>query len=229
MSAFDALDVDRLPGPRFLLGVTALLYVEVMALTGYWLFSNVTVTDPRFAFYGLLWVNVAVYVFYRTRVPAASASTKRRAAAIAVGYFALLAYTGGLIGPGISDGHNHPTAVSVLWLPPGWGPALAVQSDVVRLMLMPAKVLGYLALAYLVYATAIEASGSLASGVLGLFSCVSCSWPILASVATAVLGGGSFVATATLSYAYDLSTAVFVLTVVLLSWRPSFDSFDWLR
>lgn len=221
MRTIDAVTADRLPGPRALFVLVAVCYVEVMALTGYWLFSNATVTDPRFALYGLVWVNVAGYVFYRTSIPAATSRTKRRAAALGVGYFALLAYTGGLVAPGVSAGNGHAMGVSVLTLPPGWGPALYVGSEYVRLLLMPAKVLGYLALGYLVYATAIEASGSLASGVLGLFSCVSCTMPVVASVAAAVLGGGSFLATATLSYAYDLSTAVFVVTVVLLSWRPS--------
>lgn len=224
MATLDAVPLDRLPAPRVMLAVTAVLYVEVMALTGYWLFGDVTVTDPRFALYGLIWVNVAVYVFYRTRVADASSRTKRRATGLAVGYFALLAYTGGLVAPGLPASAQQSTGLSLVWLPPGWGPALFFGSEHVRVLLMPAKVLGYLALAYLVYATAVEASGSLASGVLGLFSCVSCSWPILASVAAAFLGGGSFLAAATLSYAYDLSTVVFVVTVVLLSWRPSFGS-----
>lgn len=225
MATLDAVTFDRLPSPRVVLALSAVLYVEVMALTGYWLFGNVTVTDPRFALYGLIWVNVAAYVFYRTRIAEATNRTKRRAAVLTVGYFALLAYTGGLIAPGLPANAPQAEGLSVIWLPPGWGPALFFGSEYVRLLLMPAKVLGYMALAYLVYATAVEASGSLASGVLGLFSCVSCSWPILASVAAAFLGGGSFLATATLSYAYDLSTAVFVVTVVLLSWRPSFESF----
>ena len=221
----DAVGADRLPSPRALLAATGILYLEVMALTGYWLLGDVTVTDPRFALYGLLWVNVAAYVFYRTAVPAAAARTKRRAAALAVGYFALLAYTGGLVAPGLPpSAPAGATGLSVVWLPPGWGPAVFFGSEFVRVLLMPAKLLGYLALAYLVYATAVEASGSLAGGLLGLFSCVSCSWPVVASVAAAFFGGGSFLATATLSYAYDLSTAVFLLTVVLLSWRPSLGS-----
>jgi hypothetical protein len=230
MTTLDAFSADRLPAPRTLFVLVGVLYVEVMALTGYWLFSNVTVTDPRFALYGLVWVNVAGYVFYRTSIPDAPATTKRRAGALAVGYFALLAYTGGLIAPGISDAmaYGDLPRLSVLWLPPGWGPALSFHSNYLRAVLMPAKLFGYLALAYLVYATAVEASGSLAGGVLGLFSCVSCTWPVLASVAAATLGGSSFFAAATLSYAYDLSTAVFVVTVVLLSWRPSFQSL-WSR
>lgn len=220
---------DRLPevDHRLLLLVVGVLYVEVMALTGYWLFTNVTVTDPRFALYGLVWVNAALWVFYRTDVPSASASTTRRAAAVAVGYFALLAYTGGMVGPGVPDA---PVGgFSVLWLPPGWGPALTYLGEYVHLVLMPARVLGYLALALLVYVTVVDAAASAVSGVLGLLSCVSCTWPVLASVATVLFGGGSFVAAATQSYTYGLSTAVFLVTVALLSWRPGFDSGSRLR
>ena len=79
--------------------------------------------------------------------------------------------------------------------------------------------MGYLALAWLVYATVIDAAGSAVTGVLGLLSCVSCSWPILASLLTGIGGGGALAAAAQ-SQSYELSTVVFVVTVALLYWRP---------
>lgn len=217
----DTIDADRFPRPDpwVLAVVVAVLYLDAMALIGYWLFSGATVTDPRYAIYGLVWVNVSLWVFVRTDVPDASRSTTRRALAVAVGYFAILAYTGGLVSPGVDAAVS---GFSVLWLPPGWGPALTYQGDLVRLVLMPARVAGYLALAYLVYVTAIDAAVSAMSGIVGLFSCISCTWPVLASVATALFGGGSFVAAATQSHTFGISTAVFLVTVALLSWRPSF-------
>lgn len=218
---FERIDVERFPRPnlRLVAGVVAVFYVEVLALTGYWLFGGVTVTDPRYALYGLVWVNVSLWVFVRTDTPEVNGSTARRALALAVGYFAVLAYTGGVIAPGISAARA--AGFSVLWLPPGWGPALTYQGELVRFVLMPARVLGYLALAYLVYVTVVDAVGSAVSGVLGLLSCLSCTWPVLASVATVLFGGGSFLAAATKSYALGLSTLVFIVTVALLSWRPS--------
>jgi len=225
MAVTDRFDGDSLPEPRSVLLAVGVLYVEVMALTGYWLLGNTsTVSQPRVALYGLLWINVSLWVFLRTDVPAASRSTARRAAVVAVGYLAVLAYTGGIVAPGIPGSYEYVAGFSVLWLPPGWGPALTFKNEFVRLILMPARVLGYLALSYLVFVTVVDAASSAVSGLLGLFSCVSCSWPILASVGTAVLGGSSFVAAATTTYAYDVSTAVFLVTVALLSWRPSFDS-----
>jgi len=220
MYVFDRIDAETLPNPRTLLLWTGVLYVEVMALTGYWLFGDTaSVTDPRFALYGLLWINVSLWVFLRLDVPDASSATLRRAGVITVGYLALLAYTGGIIGAG-----SYAYGFSILWLPPGWGPALTYHGELLHLVLMPARVVGYLALGALVYVTVVDASRSAATGMLGLFSCISCSWPILASVGTAIFGGGSFVAVATTTYAYDVSTAVFLVTVALLSWRPSFGS-----
>lgn len=225
MSVIDRVDADALPEPRTILLWTGILYVEVMALTGYWLFGDtVEVSDPRFALYGLLWINVSIWVFLRTDVPDASASGVRRAGLLALGYLAVLSYTGGVVAPGIPGTFNYVPGFSVLWLPPGWGPALTFKSEFVRLILMPARVIGYLALTYLVFVTVLDVSRSAVSGLVGLFSCVSCSWPILASVGTAAFGGGSFVAVATTTYAYDVSTAVFLLTVALLSWRPSLGS-----
>ena len=70
------------------------------------------------------------------------------------------------------------------------------------------------------YATVLDAARSAVTGVLGLLSCVSCSWPVLASLATGVAGGGSGLAAAVSTGSYGLSTVVFVATVALLYWRP---------
>ena len=65
--------------------------------------------------------------------------------------------------------------------------------------------------------TVIDATGSAAAGLLGLFSCVSCSWPILVSL----LSGGSPFLTAALQVSYGVSTLVFLLTAGLLYFRPA--------
>ena len=108
-------------------------------------------------------------------------------------------------------------------LPPGWGPALVVNVGVAAAVLMPAKVLGYAALAYLLYGAVVDAAGAGIAGVLGLFSCLSCSLPILAGAAASIVGGGAFVAAAATGLGYGPSTLVFVITVALLWWRPGFD------
>jgi hypothetical protein len=184
----------------------------------YALFTPAQFVPVRYGVYGLLWVFVGVAAVVFTRVSPAPSSTKRRAAAVAVGYFAVLAYAGGLVIPAAPVGD---VGARVAYLPPGWGPAVLYQGAVVNLVLMPARVVGYLALTYLVYATVVDAAQAAVSGVVGLLSCVSCTWPVLGSFLTGVFGAGSAVAGLATSYSYDISTAVFLVTVLLLAWRPT--------
>lgn len=211
LAATDSLDRETLA-----LGALV-LNTELLAVLAYYLLANARLVDPRFTIYGLVWVNVGLVVLVTLDAPEASTRQRRRAGAVAVGYVAVLAVAGGLVGPAADAS---PAGFSIVALPPGWGPALAYGGAHVDALLMPAKVVGYAALGALVYATVLDASRAAVSGVLGLFSCVSCSWPVLAGVATAVAGGGSAVAAATTPLSYDLSTLVFVVTVALLRWRP---------
>jgi hypothetical protein len=171
----------------------------------------------RYVVYAALWLVVAPVAVATTPLPRADDSARRRALAVAVGYTAVLFVAGGVVvlGGGMTAG-----GFRVAMLPPGWGPAPIYDGALVNVVAMPARVAGYAALGYLVYATLLEAADAFAYGVLGLLSCVSCTWPVLAALATAVLGGGSALASATLSASYGLSTAVFLLTVGLLYWRP---------
>ncbi|MFC7096668.1 DUF7546 family protein [Halobaculum marinum] len=200
------------------LQVAALVFnVELVAVLAYFALTNASLSSPLFTLYGLVWVNVALVVFARYRPPVSDARTRRRAGGVAAGYALLLAVFGGVVGvapPGTTPG------VSLAMLPPGWGPALVVNVGVAAAVLMPAKVLGYAALAYLLYGTVADAASAGVAGVLGLFSCVSCSLPILAGAATAVVGGGGFVVSAVAGLGYGPSTLVFVVTVALLWWRP---------
>jgi hypothetical protein len=133
-----------------------------------------------------------------------------------------LSIAGGILSPGhILHGHAHSTGFRIANLPPGWGLALLYGGSYLNLAVIPYKLFGYLALASLVYATVIEATRNLLSGIVGLFSCVSCTLPVLAAVASGLFGGSSALATAAYSQSYALSTVVFVVTVGLLSWRPS--------
>ncbi|MFO7832913.1 MAG: hypothetical protein R6V31_02370 [Halohasta sp.] len=172
----------------------------------------------RLVGYGLLWLTVSVWVVTNTHPEPSSPSTRRRARMVAGGYFGLLLFAGGVVGAGIGDA---ATGFRIAWLPFGFGPAALYSGAVVTINLIPIYLMGYAALAYLVYDTVIEASGSAAAGLLGLFSCVSCSWPIIASLASAVTGGSSILVASALQVSYGLSTVVFVLTAGLLYWRPS--------
>lgn len=192
------------------LGLLALAYVVV---------AGIAITQPRYTLYGLLWIVVGVLAVWKTTPAPTDARTRRRARLVAGVYAVALALAGGVV---VLSSHSMGPdwGVRVAALAPGWGPAPVVSTPAAAVVLMPARVVGYLALAYLVYATVIDAAGSAVSGVLGLLSCVSCSWPIVVSLLTGVFGGGSALAAATFDFSYDVSTAVFLVTVGLLYWRP---------
>jgi hypothetical protein len=213
---------------RSLLRLLLFANTAVLLALAYVLATDASLGTPRFAVYGLAWIVVGVAAVRTTRVAPADRTVRRRAATVAVVYLAALAVAGGLVAPAVGTPAT-ATGARIAWLPPGWGPAPIYAGDLVTVVLMPARVVGYAALAYLLYATVVDALvggegadglGGALPGLLGLLSCVSCSWPILASVATGALGAGSGVAGAALAVPYDVSTAVYLLTVGLLYWRP---------
>ncbi|MDG5778279.1 hypothetical protein VB773_15070 [Haloarculaceae archaeon H-GB2-1] len=197
-----------------------LVNTELLVLLAYGVLGSTSLRDPlavRYWLYPFVWINVGLWAVLRTRPAPSSTRHRRLAAVLAVGYFGLLAYTGGVVG------HAHQaTGLRISWwaLPPGWGPAVLYNGMGLSLNILPYKVFGYGALAYLVYATVLDAVGSAVTGLLGLLSCVSCTWPVLASLVTGVVGSGTAIAGAVYAQSYGLSTVVFVVTVALLYWRP---------
>lgn len=211
------------PRRSTLLWGAVLLNLELLVVMTYLLFSDTEFYHYRYVVYPWVWINVGLWAAIRT-TPAPSPSRDRwLAGLIAVGYFGLLAYFGGLLSLGhAAHGHTHSLgfSMSVMTVPPGLGPLVGYQGALVSLTLIPYKIIGYLALAYLVFATVLDATGSAIGGLLGILSCVSCSWPILASIVTGVAGASSGVATVVYSQSFGLSTLVFIVTVGLLYWRP---------
>ena len=203
------------------LGIAALVVnLQLVAVIIYYGLLGSLPSTPRYVAYGLIWVNVSVLVLYKVNIPSGyDFGTRRRALTIAASYFALLAFFAGLVATGVPE---RAVDTRIAWLPPGWGPALVHADPYLTVIVMPAYVLGYLALAKLVYIAVLEASGSLVAGVIGLFSCISCTLPIIAMIGSALFGGTGILAATALDASYDLSTAVFLVTVALLCWRPGF-------
>jgi hypothetical protein len=207
-----------LPGGEALAWLGLLVTTELLLVVGYVLLLGVQVRDPALFVVPFVWIDVAILAVVGTDLPAAGTRTRRVAGLLAAGYFLLLAYVGGLLGPGTAPVST--LSLSLTSLPPGWSPAL-LYNGAVNLVVLPYKVAGYAALAYLVYATALDASGALVGGLFGVLSCVSCSFPVLAGVLTGLTGSTSALAAAATGNGYLLSTAVFVVTVALLYWRPT--------
>lgn len=199
-----------------------LLNTQAALLVTYVLVGTSTVYDWWPILVPFVWINVGIAAVAWTEVGPATPQQRALALGIGVGYFLLLGYFGGLYGPG-TDSLPTYWELSVARHPPGWDPMIVANTPEIRLAVVFYKLVGYLALAYLVYATVIEAAGSAVGGVVGLLSCVSCTWPALGTVLAGVFGGGSVVAAAAYDWTYVVSTVVFVLTVALLYWRPGFD------
>ncbi|WP_083851002.1 DUF7546 family protein [Halogranum rubrum] len=227
---------DWRPSRQELVVGAAVLNAELLVVLLYLLVEPVRIQSWRFILYGFLWINVGLYAIWKTDPAPSNPRTRRLAILVAAGYFLLLAVVGGVLGPShssplaalITDGHTHShgaTAAAgsfdVRMLPPGWGPSLVYQGAWVMVILMPYKVVGYVALAYLVYATVIDAVTASISGALGLLSCVSCAWPVLGSIVASIFGSGSAVAVAATTWPYDISTVAFLGAVGLLLWRPT--------
>lgn len=212
--------LDGLPVAReTLLYGAALVNLEILVVLAYLAVVQPTITRPLFYVYPFVWLNVAAWAVWKTRLPDASGLRLWAARTLAAGYFLLLGYVGGLYG--VSGGVAVGLRLELTALPPGWAPALIYGGELFQFALLPFKLVGYLALAYLVYATVLDATGGVLGGVLGLFSCVSCTLPVIAGILSGFVGGAGAVATAAYAQSYTLSTVVFVLTVGLLVWRPT--------
>ncbi len=198
-----------------LLAGALLVNTELLVVFVYLAVADVTATAVMPYVYPFVWLNVSLWALVRVRVPESSRRRTLLAAGVGVAYFLVLAYVGGLVGFSGSG-----TGFRLGWpLPPGWGPALLYNGGALTLALVPYRVIGYATLAYLVGVAVLDAARGALSGVVGLFSCVSCTLPVVATVVSSVFGASAAAQFAT-SRPYGVSTAVFVLTVGLLVWRP---------
>jgi hypothetical protein len=211
----------RLPSTRSLGLAAAILWLETVVVGWYVLYEPVRITDPMVLVYPLVWINASLLALWVTDTPDATWRYRFLGGALGVGYFLVLAYVGGLIQIHAIHGHSHAFGFSVTWpLPPGWGPTLLLSGDLMGIVITPYKVLGYATLAYLVYVTVLETAGSLWAGAVGLFSCVSCTWPVLGTVLAGTFGSSAAVVVFASEEPYTASTLVFLSAVALLLWRP---------
>lgn len=208
----------RLPDRRVWAG---LLAAEVLWVVGYFALTPSIVTDLRYVVYPFVWINAGLYAVWRVRPEPAGDGVRRLADFVGVGYFIALAWLSGLLTVYGSDhAHDHIHGWQLTAATPGWGPRVAYVGDWFHVYFVPYRVVGYLALAYLLAAAVRELSARTLTGGLGIATCLGCSFPLLVSLSGAVgLGGGAGLATVS-ALSLDLSTAAFLLAVGVLAWRP---------
>lgn len=226
MSAASRFLSAHRPSGDTLVLVGLLLSLELLFAVVYVVLTQTALTRPLMVIgVPMVWLNLSLLVFLRVR-PTETASSRRPAVLVAVAYFGLLAVLGGLIVLG--DGNPASGLRISLSGVPGWVPLIVADAGPAALVVVPFKLVGYLALSYLVYVAVLDAAGALFGSAVGLFSCVSCTFPLVAGLVSTVTGGGA-TAAAVYSGSYPLSTAVFAVTVGLLAWRPTVTDFRRLR
>lgn len=200
-----------------------LLTIELFLVGLYYGLTESEPTAFRYALYPFVWINLGLWAIVKTR-PNPAVGWRHRAIAVGIAaiYFTVLALISGLLGVGsLASDVVDPGARFVMG-PPGWGPILAYIGSSVHVTVIPFMTVGYLALAYLVYATVVDATEAALTGVFGLFSCVSCTFPVMASLVAGFVGSTTALTTAIYALSIDLSTFAFVAAVALLYWRPGF-------
>lgn len=170
--------------------------------------------------YPLVWINVGLLAIVTTDPPPVASKQRRRALAVGAVYFLVLAAIGGLIRPG-TPGAPAYFQMNFLQLPPGWNPMAAYFGNWVSVTLIPYKIVGYGALAYLVYVMLLDASGLSLGSLTGLFSCVSCVLGILVPTVSSLLGGTAAAVGQLVPQSYGAATVVYLVSIGLLHWRPS--------
>jgi hypothetical protein len=201
----------------------AAIALELVLTALYFLGTPVSFSTLRYVLYPFVWINVALWAAFKMPVPSLRLRDHVVAAGVAAAYFFLLANFAGLVGLTEAGHHAVPTGITVGSGSLGWS-RVRVITELVYVSFIPYRVIGYVGLAYLVYAAVLDATSAAISGALGIVSCLSCSFPIFASFATALFGGSFTLMTTVYAYSIDIATVVFVLSVVLLYWRPGFPS-----
>ncbi len=189
---------------------------EAVAVGTYLIVAESQIRNVRYLVYPFIWINVGLAATAQMQVAAASRRARLVAAGLGAAYFLALALLSGLVGVELGHAHSHVAGLQVTLAAPGWGPRVAYAGSLFTLNFVPYRVIGYLSLAYLVYATAINAGRQALSGLVGAASCVGCSLPLVESFAVGV-AGWTGVLTAAEPYSVDLSTLGFVVAVGLLS------------
>ncbi|MFC7136808.1 DUF7546 family protein [Halobaculum litoreum] len=195
----------------------AVLGVEAALLVAYFSLADATVLRLGYVLAPFVWIDAGIWAVARTDPPPAPRRRRLAAGTLATGYFLLLLAVTGLLGPG-SGG-------SVVWLElgggsPGWGPVIRYGGALVSVTFVPFRVVGYLALAYLVYVATLEASAAALSGALGLAACVSCGFSVVLSLVAGLTGGSAAALGAVYAASVEVSTGVFLLAVLLLTLGP---------
>lgn len=196
------------------LGVQSALALSYLVLT------DAGLTAPTMLAVPFVWVTVAIVAVRHVERPAASRTVQLVAGLAGAGYALGLAWLTGMA----SSAMGTATGLDIVLLAPGWGPVLRFSGTTFSLVLVPYRVVGFIALGYLVSLAVRDVLNSGLSagvgGVVALGSCASCALPVVAAVGGLLGGAGLGAVPAVGGGTYLIGTAAFVLAVAVLVRRP---------
>lgn len=181
----------------------------VAAIMAYLNGTNAAVTELRSLAYPVVWISVSLAAAVWIGLTVRGRPRRWRGVAVGGGYTLVIAWLTGLLG---ATTGGFPLRVHAA--PPGWGPIIRYDSGLLRLSIVPFKLIAYLALGYVIYALVAAHRGSIRAAALGVVSCVSCTGPLLVAVIGAI--GGTQATTAVATAGYDIATVALVATFGLL-------------
>jgi hypothetical protein len=183
--------------------------VLVTAIATYLRLTDAVITAGRSLIYPVIWIVTSLTAAVWIGLTVRGRPRRWRGIALGGGYTLMIAWLTGLLG---ATTGGFPLRVHAA--PPGWGPIILYDSGLLRLSIVPFKLIAYLALGYVIYALVAAHRGSIRAAALGIVSCVSCTGPLLVAVVGAI--GGAQATTAVATAGYDLATAALVVTFGLL-------------
>ena len=181
----------------------------VAAIMAYLNGTDAAITGLRSLAYPIIWITVSLAAAVWIGQTVQGRPRRWRGVAVGGGYTLMIAWLTGLLG---STTGGFPLRVHAA--PPGWGPIILYDSGLLRLSIVPFKLIAYLALGYVIYALVAAHRGSIRAAALGVVSCVSCTGPLLVAVIGAI--GGTQATTAVATAGYDIATVALVATFGLL-------------
>lgn len=179
------------------------------AIATYLRLTDAVITTGRSLSYPVVWIVTSLTAAVWIGLTVRGRPRRWRGVAIGGGYTLVVAWLTGLLG---ATTGGFPLRVHAA--PPGWGPIILYDSGLLRLSIVPFKLIAYLALGYVIYALVAAHRGSIRAAAVGVFSCVSCTGPLLVAIIGAV--GGTQATTAVATAGYDIATAALVATFGLL-------------
>lgn len=183
---------------------------ETAVVWAYVTVTGATITEPRYILYSWLWIDAGLLAVATVDPSPDTARHRLLGVGVAAAYFLLVMSVPGNIA--FAPDGSGITGFRLGWAIPAWGPILAYNSSLIRFYLLPFELVGYAALAYLVYATVLDTARAVLPGLLGLVTCVGCTVPVLALFG--ILGGATgSIAAAAYHWSYDVGTLVYLVTV----------------